>query len=305
MKLLAAAIAILCLAPFVFAQSDSFEEPYSIEADGMLQAIVWKTRGGHKIMLDDNKGQARQSVSFNLSLYGNDLFWGRWLRSTHGTKPDVLQMAALRSVQGGGIIIPTVDSIMGAAKTGFKAEKITFGGGTTRLREPRGATVTGPIDGYELTRTTVTREMVTTARRQKLWMCSSFRISVGGVAVDSAISFEPIELRWTPTGDLDGDGAPDEALTGQSFAFEIPKANAALYQEMLAATQAGTPKQVPIQVDYLDEDGQPILTLSMLGWVIGVGPADEFSDPALPQNNCDVRMKLQPGQIVGVQKPAN
>jgi hypothetical protein len=306
MKRLALSAAVLCLAPLLLAQSDQFEQPYAIEADGVLQGIAWKSRGGHKVVFDDKGSEKRQEISFNLSLFGNDPFYVNTLRNHYprGYVASFL-MTALRSVRGGGIQLPQVDTTTIGAKTGYKPIRVTFGGGSANSKESRGITVTGECVDLQPATTVVTREMVQTVKRQKLWTCSNFRISIGGVVIDDALSFEPIELEYAPFGDLDRDGFEDMALTGDSFAFEIPrfsKYGSTIFEAALAATRSGSPKLLPAKVEYLDEDGLTVLALSFVVTVNGIGPSDNFFDPTAGSNNIRVSTKIKRDLAVDMER---
>lgn len=304
MKCFALLGALISFVPFALAQSEQFEDPYAVEQDGVLQAILWRSRGGHRILLDDGKSEGFQKMTFNISLFGNDPFFDKLLRSRKSASYQTMRIGQLRSAQGSGDQLPQASTVGGAARTGFKASKITFGGGTTRVdRVQSGATVECDVLGVEPDKMTVTREMVSAVKRQKLWTCSNFRVSLAGSVLDSVISFEPIELFYVPGGYLDGDGAPDdEYLTGKSFAFEVPKASAAPFQEMLNASRAGTPKELPLTVEYLDGDGSAILTLRMVVTVGGVGPMNIFADPAAASNNVRVWTKIKKDLAIEMER---
>lgn len=304
-----ALVAFVSLSSFVFAQSGQFEDPYAIQSNGVLQGIAWKSKGGHRVVLDDKGNERFQNVSFNLSIFGNDAFFDTVVRSRFpvGYTP-VFSLTALRSAQGGGNLAPANSTAKGA-KTGFKASHITFGGGSTRVdRESRGITVTGESVDLQPESGLITKEMTTMAKRQKLWTCSAFRISVAGSVIDDALSFDAIDMDWVPFGDLDGDGVLDMALVGDSFAFEIPKFSkygSTIFETALASTRAGSPKELPVKVEYLDEDGLTVLSLSFVVIVNGMGPSDMFFDAAAPSNNVRVSTKIKRNLAIEMERKSS
>jgi len=280
------------------AQSDPFVQPYAVTAaDGTLQGIVWRAQGAQRQISDDNKDISRKVVKCELSLFGNDPFYDAVVRNRYPVGYlSRFTLSALRSAQGGALNLPQVNTTTTGARTGYKAEKITFGGGTTTARESRGITVEGACVEYQQATTVVTREMLNMVKRQKLWNCAAFRVTVGGAVIDDVLSFDPITLTYAPFGDLDGDGAADMALQGDSFVLEIPKFSkygSTVFETALASTLAGSPKLLPAKVEYLDEDGLTILSLSFVVTVNGIDPSDMFFDAGAASNNVRIFTKIK------------
>lgn len=285
-----------------------FEEPYAIQSNGVLQGIAWKSKGGHRVILDDKGSQGRQNVSFTVSFFGNDPFFAEVMRNHRPADyVSTFSLTKLASAQGGGGNLPQVGSMATGAKTGFKASHISFGGSNSKFKDPKGIVVFGVCTDLQPESSLVTREMVTTVKRQKLWISSNFRITIGGVVIDDALSFDPIELDYVPYGDLDGDGVVDMALTGDSFTFEISKFSkyaSTVFEPALAATRSGSPKELPAKIEYLDEDGNTILSLSFPVIVNGVDPSDMFFDPTAPANNIWISTKIRRTIPVDVERPS-
>ena len=300
--------AFTCLSAVVFSQSDQFVRPYAVTAaDGTLQGIVWNAQGAQRVVKEAEKQNAQLRTRFEVSLFGNDPFYNAVIRNRFPSNYlSTFTMTALRSPQGSDNSLPQANSTAKGARTGFKASHITFGGGTTKIdREWRGITVIGDTVDVQPDTISVSKEMLLAAKRQKMWTCSNFRITVGGTVIDDAISFDPIELDYASFGDLDGDGVADMALQGDSFVLDIPKFSkygSTIFETALASTIAGTPKLLPVKVEYLDEDGLTILSLSFVIAVNGINPSDMFFDPSAPSNNVRVHTKIKRDLAVEMER---
>src|SRR5207244_26291 len=72
------------------------------------------------------------------------------------------------------------------------------------------------------------------------------------------------------------DGTTSIDVDSSDVIFTIPNADAAPFQTLFDGTLAGNETILPLQIDYLDDNGFPLLTVTEQVVVESVGPADVF-----------------------------
>lgn len=235
------------------------------DSSGITQAIAWNVSGG-QLEIGPSGQLGRSPVDALFSLYGNDALY-KWLTSWINGAPADMTLDAYSLQQGDNliwtlsdmvpdlVILPRCD-VNSAETSGLRAVgRITF-----KAKE-----------GASLAR-------VDEARRQKKWLCSNFRLRLGDLPCSRTVEVDSISMKRT-SGDLDGDGEPDIYYTTDQVSFEVPMADAPAFIKAFEGSASGTPTTYRFQLDFLDADGNTLMTFGMDGVLSSVGPTDLWLDP--------------------------
>jgi hypothetical protein len=166
-------------------------------------------------------------------------------------------------------------------------------GGDIELKESRNLeleTYTAKADrllAHELAHT-----IQQSAKKQKTWLCSNFKLRMGDLPTGNVVRTEKIHFRqeFGPTqatkktlllSDFLQD-APEVGYSTDDFSFYIPQSDRRVYDQEMVKALDGNPSLRTIEMDYLDENGLPMLTARMSGAIKSVGLANPFADPNDP-----------------------
>jgi len=266
---LCAIAALSVFAASAFAQ-DQFVDPNLMEAqDGTYMGIAWNLRGVRRldpIKLEINPLEDRMLFS----LYGNNPILqilkkniggsvnAEWITNTcairHTRAATSLTLGPLTPTE---IVFPACD-----ADSKDAAGIVVVASGDAKTMPP-------PDDAKLKAATQI-------AKRQKMWLCSAFRVRVGDLPCTRVNKIEAISVKQA-LADLDSDGAPDRFFTPGDLDFTVPMADAKPFQDAFNAAVAGKPTVYPVQLDYLDDSGNPIFSLYWTVTICAAGPDDLFN----------------------------
>lgn len=259
----------------------SFVSPHILtDSSGATQGIAWNVSGGQT--LTDASGKSTYSTFDELfSLYGNDSVFKWLLANVNGTPtPATYDIYSLGK-----------DEPLVWTATDMLPSTITLPGCDGDSKDPAGLRAVGRITFKAKEGATLARSM-SEARRQKMWLPSNFRLKVGDLPCSRVTKVDAITLRRT-VGDLNGDGQPDVYFVPDPFGFDVPMADAPAFQTAFQSTLGGTPIGTPIQLDYLDADGNVLLSFVMTGKMVGAGPGNLWMDPSNPSATYRVLESIQ------------
>jgi hypothetical protein len=286
MKLFIKPRAIAATAVFVSfagtALAQSFTLPHILEQNGAIVGIAWDLKGGQTTVVGQNAaGQpipGWQDLNATFSLYDNYPIFALFTDAIGGnphtgtfdtyavtkTQGDFnLSNRFTVEIEGRSIVLPGCDGDSkdpGAVQASFRFVRIIPTSYPGQLSAAR-----------------------TAAKKQKLWSPANYRLSIGGKVVPRAMTVSPISLNFS-YADVNGDGKPDVTVDSSNIAFTLPGPDAGDFNDAFKKTQAGQPTILPLELDYLDDDGNPLVILTENVMVTSVGPASLYlqTDPQAP-----------------------
>jgi hypothetical protein len=265
---------VLSVACFSAAQK-TFSFPHVLEKNGFIEGIAWNFTGGQPLA---NGGCEPFDALF--SLYGSDSVYSWLIQNINGTptKTSYSIYSVQKGARLGGLMEEMVplEIILPACDGGSK--------------DPAGLRAIGRITFKAKEGATIARAQDDLAKKQKTWLCSNFRIKIGNLPASRVSKVDAISIKQA-IGDLDGDGAPDTYYRSGDVVVTLPAADAGMYLEAFRMSQAGSPVELPIQLDFLDGDGLVLLSYLNVMGVVGCGPSDMFADPADPDATVQVRLR--------------
>lgn len=248
-----------------------FTNPHVLtDSNGAIQGILWNPIGGQPEFRGSGTTPLAGTLRSSFSLYGNDSVF-QWLTANVNVGPttatfDFYSLAKSETlVWTGSDMIPL---------------SITLPGCDVDSHDPDGVQVVGRITFKAKEGATLARAQ-DDARRQKLWLPANFRLRIGDLPCSRTMKVDPITLVRTE-GDFDGDGKVDVIFNPKEYSIEIPAADSPAFEKAFAATVAGTPTDYPMELDYLDDNGNNLLSVVMLCRVIGGGPTNLWLDQTDP-----------------------
>lgn len=277
-----------CLVCFASAQK-SFVRPHALEVDGALIGIAWDLTGGQPGADRFENGvpiSGPQNLDALFSLYGNGPVFA-WAKN---------------AMQGNtGQIGPTIYPISKYvtpcnSSDWYSLVGIEFPGCDSDSKDSGGISMRIKSKTYQkkADQQIASKGFQEAAKKQKMWMVSNFRVSIGDLPNTRISKIDPIVFRQV-VGDFDGDGSPDARYPANSWKFTLGRIDAAAYQAAFNSTLAGAPKDYLFQLDYLDEAGNMLVGLRMNAQVVGFGPTNPFADPADPEFTYTVTLSNQKG----------
>lgn len=286
------AVVIACATVAVSASAQrTITVPHVLESSGAIIGIAWDLSGGQPGYDPVAKRQVFLPMAGTYALGVTDGH-ARWILSNVNGHVTPLTTVATR--------IP--DSPRQAMAYGIELRdmipiEVTLPGGDTNMSEVRKIGLKGSPDDLVRVATPVNPDAKQTAKKQKQWLCSNFRVRIGDLPCERISRFDDIVLTRMPTGDLDGDGVPDFTYDVKPFGFEIPSTDAKPYQEQILLARGGTPKELPLLIEYLDEDGFVIRSIEMMVVIDALGPADMLDDPATTSRKIDYSRFRKAGHV--------
>lgn len=239
----------------------AFVAPHVLtDGAGNVQGIIWDVSGGQRA--SDPSGFASFEGLF--SLYGNDSVY-QWLCKNVNGAPttasyDVYSAAkderlawTMSDMIPLEIVLPKCD-VDSKDQAGVRAVgRITF-------KAKEGATLARASQ---------------VPRRQAIWE-SAVTSRIGDLPTGNTLKVDEIKLQRA-TG---ADGVPYYRVS--DFGVEVPMVDAPAFQKAFEATLAGTPTDYPVQIDYLDTDGLPLLRFNTVCQIVAAGPANLWLDSSSP-----------------------
>jgi hypothetical protein len=267
-----AAFALL-VSPTAAVLADTFSFPHILEADGRLVAIAWNVTGAQPSALTGRPvGQPNAAglgtTRMRFSLYENTQIFSYIEAAIDGTpKTPTLRISS----------IPKSTNPADATSV-FEIDLTPVGlelpACDVDSKEPKGVDVAFKTRRtFKIGTTTDLNDSARlAAKKQKMWLASNFRISLAGRSVPTPMSLGSIKDIARSLGDVDGDGVEDFSWESSDITFAVPNSDSAFFNELFKKTLAGTDDCiVPIKIDYLDEDGVPLITVSQDVFVSSVG----------------------------------
>ena len=263
------ACVLFALAP-IFAAADTFSYPHVLEKDGVIIGIAWNPTGGQPAALTGRPVGQPAAAGLGahvqrLSLYGNaemfslvtSAFQGEFRRGDYEIsyigKDTTAEMYKI-ALEGQGLELPAcdVDSKEPQLATLY----------ARHLQVPVKAGISG-----------TTQRARQLSKKEKLWLPANFRLRVGEINTQRTLTVDKVKLMVRPLGDVDGDGKPDFTVDSSDIVFTLPTADAAPFQKLFESTLAGTDIVVPVTIEYLDDEGVPLITVAENVVVVSVGPS--------------------------------
>lgn len=125
------------------------------------------------------------------------------------------------------------------------------------------------------------------AKKQKQWLPSNFRIRLGSLDCSRVSKVKEIKVECEYV-DVDGDLLPDVVEVKSSrIVFTLPYADSAQFQELFRGTLDGKETVLPLRLEYLDDMGNPLITIEQNVVIWGLGPEHVFL-PFDPERNVTV-----------------
>ena len=274
------------------------KDPYVFEIDGEFAGIVFNPSGGQPGLTIDEAGTQKvkqpKPVSFTVGMGGNDPIWDMILGALY-RKERKGGTYAMYSVQK-GILIPQVDTTSsGSSFQEFSTGRVQFPGCDVGGGEPAGVIVSGQPTIIENKKDfVVPKEKVKVAVKQKMFFPGNFRLTVPGMPTGNVQTIDPITCVRVAVGDVNGDGTPDFAFVPGELNFTVPQIDAAPYYRAFAeALVSKEEHEHEVRLEYRDEFGNAMLTLTMSVSIRAVGPENMFSDVDNPSNNVKVYHKIK------------
>jgi hypothetical protein len=267
--------AIVALATYAvsvpaFAQK-TFVRPHLLQQDGVNIGIAWDLTGG-QIGYDlsfaaDGTPLVKQSyipLDGLYSLYGNDVIFKAIAGALDGSQiPWDHTISPLRKSDVGQLVVlqPRITLVI-------------FPGGDVDSKDPAGVECMhlGQVmqSAGSLTRA---ESELSLAKKQKLWSAANFRLTIGDLPCSKVKSTAPVQAQFATL--------IDSKFAGSSCI--IPASDAPAFRDLLKQTSAGTPKELPYRFDYLDQDGNVLMSLVSTIVITSVDKGDIF-DPFDPSD---------------------
>lgn len=264
----------------------TFSFPHVLETSGRIVGIAWNLEGGQFTIdtmaptVTANLATGFRPLDFYLSLYGNDDVLRWMIDNVNGTPtPASLTISSLAKdetvAQAAFDMVPLAIQLPGCDGDSKEAANIRMLTSQRELVEKERLAASFKA-GAEL------------AKKQKMWMCSNFRLSVGDLPCSRVNKIESISIKQA-VADFDGDGKPESGYSPGDVVFEVPMSDAPAFQDALKATLGGAPKTYPVRLDYLDADGTVLLSVQYDCVIVSAAPSNLFASKTDPTATLQVR----------------
>lgn len=295
----AIAAAALFLSLATVATADTFSFPHVLEQNGVLVGIAWDLKGGQPAVLGTDAfgtpilGYRDMDATFSLYDPGPmlpllcDLIDGSFRAESFrvvpippSTKDLNLPNSFDAEVEGRTMELPACD---------------------VQSKDPAGVHVTAAYRRLVTGQTPASNTGLDrlAAKKQKLWTGANFRVSFNGKAFPNVMTVDPIKLLATVTA---ADGKPSVQVDSSPVVFTLPGTDAGDFNDAFSKTEAGSATTIPIEIDYLDDNGSPLLSLVEFVVVTSVGPAMITQTPGDPSSPVQVVCEKKGLNAVNVKK---
>lgn len=250
------------------------------DSSGVIQGIMWDPVGGQPEARGTGTTPLAGALRCTFSLYGNDSIF-KWLIANVNLSPTPATFDIYSLDKSEPLVWTGVDML---------PESITLPGCDLDSHDPAGLRAVGRITFKAKEGATIARAQGELARKQKLWSPANYRLRIGDLPCTRTITVDPIECVRT-VADLDGDGAPEVYFNPKEYSITVPAADSGAFQKAFEASLAGTPTPYAMQLDYLDEDGNTLMTASMMCCVVAAGRSNIWMNPSDPDSTYRVVLR--------------
>lgn len=267
MNKLAALPLLLALTATAYSQ-ELFKDQFAVEyPDGTLAGHLYNVKGGQQQVQANGKAGGG-GIESMINLFGSNALWFDLTNSLNGKGGN--NIYAIYSTQKGARLSNAV-VVKKVTVRGWNPKLVVFPACDLESNAVGAVKIRAQGDGpYDTDAASTTRPL---GQKAKAWMVNNFTISVANGSIP-ALRSEAIALRAKEDTNLRVVGY--ETLP---FEFVIHNTEAQPYRDLYRATLQGTPKEVPIRVQYQDHDGAPLLTIEMRMIVVGIGHESLWDDP--------------------------
>jgi hypothetical protein len=273
---LSAVACLSAMAAFGFTQS-SFVSPHLMELpDGTFLGIAWDLRGGQPKSTTVVEGPpviiTLNPIGMLLSPYGNGGFMQLLAKNMIGGQVNASWITNTCAIRSSNVTT-------GVSYSGVTPLEVTFPACDVDSKDPGGIVVVANAEtakGIPVPDEVKRRLAQHTAKKQKMWLPSNFRLRIGDLPCSRVNKIEALVVKQT-IADLDGDGALDYFFMPDDLSFTVPMPDARPFQEAFLATCNGKPTEYPVALEYLDDLGNPLITLTWQTVIYSAGPADAFN----------------------------
>lgn len=273
------------------APGQSFTAPFLTEFPDGSRCIGWNASGGeagvYPVLRPDG------SVGYGLFNRPTSTLWSvgdckpvlSWIQESIMTPTPVFRNIRMLSARREATTKQHLTS---------RLQSFTLPGCDIDLKESRGielehlAAIDTRLLAHELTHV-----IQQSSKRQKAWLCSNFRLRIGDLSTEKVVRTEKIKFKQefgpsqaTKKNSLEDPWTPSE------FVFYIPNSDRKRVDEENVKALDGNPTLFTVQLEYLDSDGTPMLTLRFPATIQAVGLADPFADPTDPDAKVKVVMTV-------------
>ncbi|MEA2552799.1 MAG: hypothetical protein QOJ65_975 [Fimbriimonadaceae bacterium] len=243
----------------------SFVDPHvATDRSGAVLGVLWNVQGGQPLAASTTQW-AFIGMEAMVSMIGNDPINNWLVASVNGTaKPLSFDIVSLRKSSTKKW---TADELQNLS--------ITLPACDVDSKDPDGIRFTAGAN-FKPSDSAPAAPSQDVAKKQKMWLQSNFRLRLGDLPCSRVTKIRNIQL-------IEVDGLEgDEGYASSPLVFDIPAADAPAFQKAFEATRNGSPILYNVQLDYLDTDGNRLLSLVTQMVVTSVGPTDIWADPTDP-----------------------
>jgi len=250
------------------AQVKQFVLPHVCERNGSILGISWNTTGGQRRFTEYTPAGLLTVAPIDqlFSLYDNtDIY--QWLMSNTNGKPTA-QSYTISSLDKSDTTV---------LQTSLTPFQITFPFCDIDSKDPGGLQVSAVGDISEGKSSIDAQAAKQIGKKQKAWLCSNFRLTIGNLPCSRVCHID--SFTWRRGGITDS--GPNVGITDSisDMDFTIPQSDVAPFLDAFKATSAGSPTSYPVKLEYLDGDGNTLMTVLMTCAITGVGRDNMFSNP--------------------------
>lgn len=283
------ALAVFALCATVALAQSSFTAPHLLETpDGAFLGIGWDLKGGQPAAQPSPRANhSMAALRMLVGFYGNSGMM-QWLEKSVGGSVNADWITNTCAIRKSGVVT-------GVGYVGLNPLEVVFPGCDADSKDAAGIEVT--CTARDRMKIPVPDEVKTrlaynTAKKQKMWQASAFRLRIGDLPCTRVNKIEALAIKQS-IADLDGDGAPDTFYLPEELSFTVPMADATPFQAAYQATYNDKPIEYPVTLDYLDEDGNVLASLSWSIFICSAAPEDPYGNPADPSAMCRIRSDRQ------------
>lgn len=283
------AIAVFAFAATAALAQSSFTSPALLEnPDGTFLGIGWDLKGGQPSAKPSPRAtHSMAALRMLVGFYGNSGIM-QWLEKSVGGSVKSDWVTNTCAIRKSGLAT-------GIGYVGLNPVEITFPACDADSKDPAGIQIA--CSAQDRMKIPVPDEVklkaaYNTAKKQKAWLCSNFRLRIGDLPCSRVNKVDAFTVKQS-VADLDGDGVLDVFYLPDELSFTLPMADAAPFQAAYQATYDDKPIEYPATLDYLDEDGNVLASISWTLYICSAAPDDPYGNPADPSALCRVRSDRQ------------
>lgn len=246
----------------------SFVAPHVVsDGAGLFQGVLWDVRGGQQKTVDSSTSQwGFIGLEALASPVGNDGLLNWLVKNVNGGVPAPATWDIYSLVKGESLVWWAFEAL---------PQSITFPACDVDSKDPGGIAIQMGAN-LKLLDGVIAPKNSDASRKQKMWLTSNFRLRMGDLPCARTQRLGQItQVRQSV------DRA--QRYSSSPLVFEVPMADAPAFQKAFEQTLAGTPIVYPVEVDYLDADGNLLIGVTTQMVIRACGPTNlwlDSSDPA-------------------------